>query len=313
MERSGNKNSLTVEEFVNLALYHPKVGYYKRKKNRVGKKIETDFYTSNTLGKLWGEMIIAACTNICGDQNIDQMHFVEIAAEPSCSVMKGLITPFKSINTIRLGDPIKIPDNAIVFSNEWLDAQPFKRLTYDCEQKAWHDIGITLEGDHFKEIKLSANSTNNFPKNKTNHYTIDWPTGAKKILEQVLSIPWQGMFLTFDYGLSREVLINERPMGTARGYRNHQIIKNPFVNPGKQDITCHLCWDELVNSLKYFNFNEVKLQSQESFFMHNSQKRIKQIFQDAKGMPNNQMLQLREMIHPQHFGTKFQALWGIRK
>ena len=56
--RLGNRNALPVDEFVELALYHPTLGYYQKKAERVGKNKEADFYTSSSLGKLWGEMII---------------------------------------------------------------------------------------------------------------------------------------------------------------------------------------------------------------------------------------------------------------
>ena len=32
--RLGNRNALPVDEFVELALYHPALGYYQKKKNR---------------------------------------------------------------------------------------------------------------------------------------------------------------------------------------------------------------------------------------------------------------------------------------
>ena len=94
-----------------LALYHPTFGYYQKKAERVGKNKEADFYTSSSLGKLWGEMIIDACMKITGEFQLSDMHFVEIAAEPGRSIMNGLEIPFRTSSTIRLGDPIKIPKN----------------------------------------------------------------------------------------------------------------------------------------------------------------------------------------------------------
>ena len=61
------------------------------------------------------------------------------------------------------------------------------------------------------------------------------------------------------------------------------------------------------------NFSEVKLETQESFLMNHSQRKIKQMFESTYKPVNQQMLKLRELIHPQHFGGKFQALWGVRK
>ena len=125
------RSFMPTDEFVRFALYHPKHGYYISDTRRVGKGRDTDFYTSNSHGKLWGELIVEACSEILGAEQIKKHSFVEIAAEPNCSILKGIDTPFESTNTIRLGDKAKIPSKSVVFSNEWLDAQPFKRFRFN--------------------------------------------------------------------------------------------------------------------------------------------------------------------------------------
>ena len=50
-----------------------------------------------------------------------------------------------------------------------------------------------------------------------------------------------------------------------------------FSCPGEKDLTCHLCWDELIDCLTKGGFEKTKLQTQESFFMHHSQNSIKKI------------------------------------
>jgi SAM-dependent MidA family methyltransferase len=52
-----NENSMMpFDEFVNLALYHPTLGYYSQRKERVGKSDNSDFYTSNSIGSPWGRI-----------------------------------------------------------------------------------------------------------------------------------------------------------------------------------------------------------------------------------------------------------------
>lgn len=302
------------DEFIRFALYHPKHGYYSSDARRVGKGGNTDFYTSNSHGKLWGELIIEACSEILGAEQIKKHSFIEIGAEPNCSILKGIDTPFNSINTIRLGDRVEIAAQSVIFSNEWLDAQPFKRFRFNEKKRKWIELGVTLRSDIFEEVELPQSDTPiNFPKVCIDGYTIDWPIGAYDALNSLLSQSWKGMFMTFDYGLSREIIFKERPTGTARSYYKHQICKSLFTRVGKQDLTCHICWDELMECMHKNFFSDIKLETQESFLMNHSQKKIQQVFESADNPLNQQMLKLRELIHPQHFGGKFQALWGVRK
>ena len=82
-EQLKDRTALPMDEFINIVLYDPSFGYYSQIRDRVGKSTNTDFYTSNTFGTLWGEMIVDACKNILHGQEIESYTFVEIAAEPN--------------------------------------------------------------------------------------------------------------------------------------------------------------------------------------------------------------------------------------
>jgi len=90
--------------------------------------------------------------------------------------------------------------------------------------------------------------------------------------------------------------------------------KDLLARTGEQDITCHLCWDELINVLDEREFSQRGLSSQESFLMNHASEKIQEIFSQTSDHPTGQKMQtLKEIIHPVHMGTKFQALWGIRE
>ena len=129
-----------------------------KKRKRVGSDRGTDFYTSRKLGRLWAELIISSCTkNSSGRKKLSEFVFVEIAAEPNQATLAGLDHPFASLETIHLNDPIQIPDRAIVFSNEWLDAQPFKRFRYSAEKKMLAGNGCVFRG---RQIQRDTYQTN---------------------------------------------------------------------------------------------------------------------------------------------------------
>jgi SAM-dependent MidA family methyltransferase len=306
------RTAMPLDEFVQIALYHPVLGYYSLKEERVGKNNKTDFYTSNSIGAPWGEMIVEASSKILNHANLKEYTFVEIAAEPNCSILDSFDHPFDSTLTLRLNDPFKVPPKSIVFSNEWLDAQPFKRFRFDSKTQKWNEIGVSLIEGEFKESELSTNHPFSFPTDVTDQYTIDWSTGANHCLNELVSKKWKGLFLTFDYGLSKQILFKERPNGTARSYSKHKMNADLFSCLGQKDLTCHLCWDELTNCLTKGGFEKINLQTQESFFMHHSQNSIKKILSGSGDLTNIKLQKLKELIHPQFFGSKFQALWGVR-
>lgn len=315
-KRLGQKRSLPFDQFINWALYDPKIGYYNKKKKRVGKSIRSDFYTSTSFGKLWSKLVIETCVKLIGRDKVAQYSFIEIAAEPESSLLDSIEHPFRSQKVFRLGESIVLPPLCIIYSNEWLDAQPFKRFSYSNEKNQWMEHGVTLQNlcldevilennEHAFDFQLSHDSIDT-----SDGYLVDWPIGAEKALRQlVVGSDWEGLFLTFDYGLSLNSIFHEYPSGTARSYKNHKVSNNLLQNPGEQDITCSLCWDILKTIMKDAGFQKIKVESQENFLIKHCSETLKEIIEEKNSFEKNA---LKELIHPLHMGHKFQALWGFR-
>ena len=305
------------DDYLEWALYDSVIGYYTQKKLRVGKSEDSDFYTSTSLqSSVWGQLLIQASCSLLSHGHPDEFVFVEIAAEPGESSLGNLPHPFQAIKTIRLGDPFNIPEKAIVFSNEWLDAQPFKRFRFDPMAKKWGEIGVTWQEGKWMEVILPSQAetldlTSTFPQKLNIAYTVDWPTGAENALDELFRKPWRGLFITFDYGLDRERILNDFPDGTGRAYLRHQLNHDILADPGSKDITCHLCWNEVREQLELATFTNIDLQSQESFFMRHAPRKMQEIIEN-KASPATEVRALKELIHPQHLGQKFQVLHGWR-
>src|SRR5688500_9671104 len=76
--------TMNFSRFMELALYHPQVGYYRRERLRVGRKAGTDFFTASSSGPIFGELVCAACVQRLQTLGRDpEVHtFVEIGVEP---------------------------------------------------------------------------------------------------------------------------------------------------------------------------------------------------------------------------------------
>src|ERR1051325_1988278 len=78
---------MSFARFMEIALYHPEVGYYRRSKARIGYAPGTDFFTASTSGGIFGELVCAACVKLLGQRDPRAHAFVEIGAENNAGVL----------------------------------------------------------------------------------------------------------------------------------------------------------------------------------------------------------------------------------
>jgi hypothetical protein len=86
---------------IELALYHPQLGYYTANRQRVGKTAGTDFTTAAALGTMFGELVTSAAESLLG--NISDYTLVEMGSEPEQKHFSTVRERFSDIKTIRLG------------------------------------------------------------------------------------------------------------------------------------------------------------------------------------------------------------------
>lgn len=302
---------LSLESFIDCALYHPALGYYRRPRKRVGHREEADFYTASSLGSLFTRLVIASMDTLVEDA-LEAYSFVELGPESDQGILSAIeAIPFRETRTIRPGEPVEIPDKAIVFSNELFDAQPFRR--YIRQEGRWLELGIAVGADSLAwEAFPPGDTLPKLPESAPDGYIIDWPGKAHALLETICQQPWTGLFLAFDYGLERSTLFTQRPLGTGRTYANHQMGNDLLHNPGQVDITCHVIWEELEAIMRKNRFRGVAVQRQETFFMHNGQAVIKDVLESVPAGMSPQKQTLMELLHPDNMGHKFQVLTGHR-
>jgi SAM-dependent MidA family methyltransferase len=303
--------------FMELAMYHPQAGYYTSTRRRVGRDETADFFTSTTFSPVFGELVGAAVVKLLAPARPADHVFVEIGAEPGGGILRGLVHPFAGYQTISLGQPFVLPANAVVFSNELFDAQPFHRVVWRGQR--WRELGVALTGRHLREVELPelsaelAARTDWLPKSSVENYHIDLPLRTVPLLERIVGQKWSGLFLAFDYGKSWAELVENVPAGTGRTYYRQKMGGELLARPGKQDLTCHICWDWLEDGLVRTGFGEPRTESQESFFMHHAPDTLAAITAAEAGSFSPRKRMLIQLMHPANMGQKFQALHALRK
>lgn len=320
LKQACSKSPLTYRDYIQIVLYHPEYGYYSKKRHRVGRSSQTDFYTSESLGKIFAELVLSAAKELLKATNIASYHFIEIGAEPNASLLSYLVeNPFKQHSVIRLGDPITINDEPVIlFANEWLDALPFHRLVF--LNGKWYEKAITLNSENELEETLLSKLSNpiqliahRLPKEVIHGYQIDLSPETEIQIQSIMDQKWSGLVILFDYGKTWNEISTMMPNGSARTYFKHKQGTDLLHQPGDCDITFDICWDSVQGIFNANKDTESELLSQEAFFVHHAQERIKVILSDAQFTFSEEKQTLLELIHPANMGQKFQTLYALRK
>ncbi|HVT72309.1 MAG TPA: SAM-dependent methyltransferase [Lacunisphaera sp.] len=314
---AGAAAGVSFARYMDLAMYHPAAGYYTRDFRRVGRDERADFYTATSFNPVFGELVIAAATRLLAPARPADHVFVEIGAEPGGGVLRDLAHPFSAYRTVSLGQAIELPPAAVVFSNELFDAQPFHRVVW--RRGAWRELGVALHGRQLREVELPnlspeiAAEAGRLPAAAPEDYHIDLPLRTVPLLERIAGPPWRGLFLAFDYGKSWEELARNLPAGTARTYHRQRIGNDLLARPGKQDLTCHICWDWLEDGLARAGFIEPQVDFQERFFMRYAADALAAMTQAEAGRLSPRKRMMMQLLHPSNMGHKFQVLHALRK
>ncbi|MFL2825943.1 MAG: SAM-dependent methyltransferase [Coraliomargaritaceae bacterium] len=314
------KSPMTYRDYIETALYHPTYGYYTQKKQRVGRSSQTDFYTSESLGKVFAELVINASQSLLKDKDLSSYHFIEIGAEPGSSLLSQFEEhPFKQESVIRQGEPLSIQDEPIVlFANEWLDALPFHRLVF--LNGKWYEKAITLNSqNHLTETLLEKLSdpiqplVERLPSQTSHGYQIDLSPETQKQIQLIADQKWTGLVMLFDYGKTWNEMTTQMPNGSARTYFQHKQGTDLLNEPGNCDITFDVCWDLIQETFDKNMNTQCELQSQEAFFVNHAQVRIQEILSQSQFTFSQEKQTLLELIHPANMGQKFQTLHALRK
>jgi SAM-dependent MidA family methyltransferase len=315
-EPGASMGGVSFARFMELAMYHPEVGYYTAKRRRVGKDRGADFYTATSFNPVFGEMVVAAAGSLLEPRSAAEFEFVEIGAEPGAGALRDIPHLFRAYRTISFGQPIEMTGDCVVFSNELFDAQPFHRVAW--RRGAWRELGVALRDDGLLEVELPeptaelAGNLARLPGQAAEGYQMDLPLRTIPLLQRIVRQPWRGLFIAFDYGRTWQQLVEDFPEGTARTYSHQKMGGRLLAKPGEQDLTLHICWDWLEDVLQQEGFGEAVVESQEAFFTRRASAVMAEIVKTDAGRFTSRKQALKHLLHPGNMGQKFQVLHALR-
>ena len=286
------KKSISLDQFINIALYDKKFGYYM-KKNPFGKG--GDFITSPLVSNLFGEMLAIWCVafwehigkprkillvelgpgdgTLCKDllktfrqfknfYNSLEINLLEVSYKlktiQKVKIDNRKVKWIKKINEINCG-PV------IFLGNEFFDALPIKQIYK--KKGLFFERYVALSNDNKKIRFLHKKANNGLIKHIqdlnliSTGNTIEYPIEALKFLEAIAKKinKFDGGLLTFDYGY-----IAKKNQNTLQSVKKHRYT-NPLIKPGHSDITSHINFKLFHKILKKNNLNVKKITTQSEF------------------------------------------------
>ncbi len=267
------QGSINFNQFMELALYEPGLGYYAAGSTKLGES--GDFITAPELSSVYSFCLARQCQQVLN--TIDQGKIFELGpgtGKMACDILQEL----ERLNCLpneyllletsadlreRQQDRVKkcVPHlegiihwldtlptnkiNGIIIANEVLDAMPVHRIVVHgdfCEE-----LYVGFEEGKFVWIKKPLNEKLTLETEKelktlvnklSQGYTSEINTNIHAWISSLAEFLQQGVMLLVDYGYPRQEYYHpQRINGTLLCHYRHRVHSDPFFYPGLQDIT----------------------------------------------------------------------------
>jgi SAM-dependent MidA family methyltransferase len=289
-ERGGE---MTFRDFMELALYHPNHGYYSAEVPRYGRR--GDFLTGPTASFWYARAITGVLRVVArefgpltlvdvgsGDGSLLENVLLSLEGEAT-GVVRQVVSVERSAAMRRrqregctadavphlwvadIHELAPPPEGCVVHASELYDALPVHRLVaredglrelwvgVESGRLCWHErpAGGELE-DYFCNHRLALEP------GQVAEVNLDALDLHRDLLRVAGGL---GMAMVLDYGYPAARLYDARGRrgGSLACYRAHRLGRDPFENPGEQDITAHVNWDDLRSVARRCGWHEAGL------------------------------------------------------
>lgn len=252
--------AISFERFMDLALYHPEHGYY-RKPGRVGK--QGDFLTSPTIHPMFGWAVAAWCHAAWEAMGRPgPFHIIEPGAGQG-SLASAILdwadgrddgfgaairyvalepnSPGSDPRIAWAAPPLETLPQGVVIANELFDAFPVR--LFDATPRGPVEVLVRWDGEEFVETPGGVADIEDAPKE--GRFEVN--PRAYPAMRGLCGLVAQGAAIIFDYGYPQDELWAPwRTNGTLLCFYRHTAHENPYVHVGEQDMTTHVNFSELA-------------------------------------------------------------------
>jgi SAM-dependent MidA family methyltransferase len=326
--------ALSLERFMELALYHPELGYYSKLQavSQVGKR--GDFMTSVSVGPLFGRLLAYAWAETwqslgkpasfslvemgahTGDLAKDILfalrnEFPECAENTRYLIVEPLrqlaakqreqLQEFKNVQWNESLERLP-PFEGILFANELLDAFPIRQVEYFPEEQQWKEWCVDLQGGQLTWTSRPCSEPwlQDLPRAakgriEVNRRALEWIGKVHQCLKK-------GKVVLFDYGITDdEYFQSPRPQGTLRGYREHKYVDDVLAHAGEQDLTAHVRWTPVIQKAEQMGLRTME-------FIQQSRWLTRIVAKYQLQLNPKELREFQTLAHPTMLGSPFRVL-----
>lgn len=323
------------DEFMNLALYYPKLGYYRSNTLKFG--AHGDFTTAPETSDLFGFCLARQCVQVfscdydilefgAGNgvlatqilfelgrlERLPQKYYIlELSASLKYQQQQTIkkVLP-ELLDRVVWLDTLPADFIGVVLANEVLDAMPAKRLIY--KDKRFMELGVDYQNQQFEWCILPT-KPHNLPAELADFsfaedYITEINPQSMAWIETLFGTMKDGVLLLIDYGMSADEYFHpKRQDGTLRCYHQHKAHSNPFINIGNQDISTSVNFSLLAHRAKSSGFAVRGYATQALFLMALG---IDEYLSQEKDEQKRQTLtqQVKQLVLPDTMGENFKVL-----
>ncbi|KAA0549429.1 SAM-dependent methyltransferase [Bacillus sp. BGMRC 2118] len=282
--KQSETKSISYSTFMELALYHPEMGYYMKQQTKIGKT--GDFYTSSSVSSIFAETLadvfiklmetgavwptivefgagngsfakqVLASWRMKSPETYHKGSYFIVETSPHHKqLIQETVSSFQKVTILESLKELQtlMPKyQGIIFSNEFFDAFPVDVI--EKKNGMLFEVKIT-EGktDELEEVLIPLENQHilefihDYQIKVIEGFRFEVPIAMCRFIRELGDWLTEGIVFTIDYGYSdEEWLLPFHKEGSLRGYYKHQLIRNPLEHVGEMDLTTHIHLDKLI-------------------------------------------------------------------
>jgi SAM-dependent MidA family methyltransferase len=289
---------ITFEQFMDLALHAPGLGYYSSHKIKFGE--QGDFVTAPEISPLFGQCLANQCQQILTQviagsllevgagrgllaghilqhlQQLDALPVEYLILETSgdlCEQQQQHLhqTIPELDNRIRWLNHLPEDFRGVIVANELLDAMPVQRFLQSDD--GLKQLGVEIVDDGFDYCLMDADEALQqriTPLSLAQGYSSEVNFQAESWIGSMADVLQRGVMLLIDYGFPRHEFYHpQRQQGTLMCHYRHRAHDNPFTHIGLQDITAHVDFTAMAEAASTAGLDVLGYTNQASFLISN--------------------------------------------
>jgi len=242
---------MSFARYMELALYHPQFGYYRRG-DRFG--VKGDFYTAEQLQPVFGELIASFVDKLTHEEGTPSIPTIELGAGRG---EMGLSLGPRGYQAFDWKAGLLPTEwRGLVFANEFFDAMPVHLAV---KQEQWQELFVVeasgrlaFEAGPPSNVQILAYAER-FGGSLSQGDRLEVCLAAAEWTERIARMLRAGWLLVIDYGYDVRELPRLRE-GTLLSYRRHRAKPVTLCDAGYEDITAHVNFSWLVEAAEANGF-----------------------------------------------------------